>query len=334
MGSMNKALVYLFDINSKDSRYSLIKRCAKAYLQTYDLNEYDFTILKDTKGKPYFKDVPLFFNLSHSLKYWVLAISDQPIGIDVQNKRNNKALAIAQRFFHSQEAKLITEHEDMFFDIWSAKESYVKYHGWGIDDHFKDFSVVDGDHIKKMIDNVYLHHLTSDDDYSLCVATKSSSCELIDMRIKLHTLSQDNQTEALTLIKEYVTELNVDLSFQALTNELDNLLNIYGLPKGYFCLAYINEIAVGCVGIKPITDQIGELKRLYVKPTYRGYHVASQLMTSALDHAKVMAYDRLYLDTLSSLHEAIALYEKIGFERMPAYYDNPLPNVIYYQIKL
>ena len=57
-------------------------------------------------------------------------------------------------------------------------------------------------------------------------------------------------------------------------------------------------------------------------------------MTSALDQAKLMGYDRLYLDTLSSLHEAMSLYEKLGFERMPAYYDNPLPNVLYYQIIL
>lgn len=331
---MNKALVYLFDIDSKDSRYSLIKRCAKAYLQTCDLNEDDFTILKDTKGKPYFKNVPLSFNLSHSNKYWVLAISDKPIGIDIQNKVNNKAIAIANRFFHPQEAKLITEHQELFFEVWSAKESYVKYHGWGIDDHFKDFFVVDGIHVKKMIDDVYLHHLDIDDDYSLYVASNADTCEMVDMRIKLYDLAFDNQNDALTLIKEYITELNVDLSFQAVSSELDSLLTVYGPPKGYFCLAYINKIAVGCVGIKPLTDQIGELKRLYVKPAYRGYHVASQLLNTALDQAKHMTYDRLYLDTLSSLHKAIALYEKIGFERMPAYYDNPLPSVYYYQIKL
>ena len=331
---MNKTLVYLFDIDSKDSRYSLIKRCAKNYLKTNDLTEDDLTILKDDKGKPYFKNVPLFFNLSHSNKYWALAISDQPIGIDIQNKLNNKAIAIAKRFFHPQEANLISEHEELFFEVWSAKESYVKYHGWGIDDHFKDFSVVDDDHVKKKLGNIYLHYLNTDDDYSLCIATNADTYEMIDMRIKLKNLTIANQIDALTLIKEYISELNVDLSFQDLSNELNSLLITYGPPKGYFCLAYINEIAVGCVGIKPLTDQIGELKRLYVRPAYRGYHVASQLINTVLDHAKHIGYDRLYLDTLSSLHEAIALYEKVGFERMPAYYDNPLLNVYYYQIKL
>ena len=139
MVSMNKAIVYLFDIDSKDSRYSIIKRCAHNYLNTYNQNMYDFNILKDAKGKPYFKNVPLAFNISHSQQYWVLAISDQPIGVDIQNKINNKTIAIAKRFFHPQEIALISSHQDMFFDVWSAKESFVKYNGWGIDEQFKTF---------------------------------------------------------------------------------------------------------------------------------------------------------------------------------------------------
>ena len=93
-------------------------------------------------------------------------------------------------------------------------------------------------------------------------------------------------------------------------------------------------LAAGCIGLRPFSNSVGELKRLYVIPAFRGRGFARSLVLSAITAARSIGYGALFLDTLSSMRSAIALYESIGLQRTAPYYPNPLPDVLYFHMSL
>lgn len=106
----------------------------------------DLTIVKDPKGKPFFASYPACLSISHSGPYEVIAISDMPIGIDLQEHRAMDFEKLAKRFFHPEEIDFIrrgkgTDEASRFYTVWCAKEAYVKYTGTGIDGNFGSFSI-------------------------------------------------------------------------------------------------------------------------------------------------------------------------------------------------
>jgi 4'-phosphopantetheinyl transferase len=111
-----------------------------------------FIIGRQTKGKPYFKDMPsLHFSVSHSGDVFVCAFSDLPVGVDIQEYKNRpdeaeRCRKIAQRFFHFDEIDALdADTVSAFYNIWTAKEAYVKYTGDGIDGDFSAFCIFDLD---------------------------------------------------------------------------------------------------------------------------------------------------------------------------------------------
>ena len=88
-------------------------------------------------GKPYFKEYPFHFNLSHSGEFVVCVVSEREVGVDIQEHRNGNVERIANRYFTAEERKTLEECEpagqrQMFFDLWATKEAYGKYTGEGI----------------------------------------------------------------------------------------------------------------------------------------------------------------------------------------------------------
>ena len=137
------------------------------------------------------------------------------------------------------------------------------------------------------------------------------------------------------LFGEYLTELNEDLFFQHFDEEMDNPLLKYAPPKGSLVLALWNNEPAGCVALKPLVENgICEMKRLYVRPQYRMHGIGDALVKQILSDATTSGYHKMVLDTLSRLTSAIRLYERYGFVHTSAYYDNPLPNVVYMEKKL
>lgn len=137
------------------------------------------------------------------------------------------------------------------------------------------------------------------------------------------------------LFKAYLGELNEDLCFQSFDSEIDNPLYKYSAPTGALFIAYYNAIPVGCIALQPLQEpQTCEMKRLYVAPDYRKLGVGDALVQSLLQEAQTLGYTTMKLDTLERLQAAIKLYLKFGFETVTAYYDNPLPSVVYMQKKL
>jgi len=138
-----------------------------------------------------------------------------------------------------------------------------------------------------------------------------------------------------SLFKAYLEELNEDLCFQSFDSEIDNPLYKYSAPTGALYIAYYNAIAVGCIALQPLQEaHTCEMKRLYVALDYRKLGVGDALVKALLQEAQSLGYTTMKLDTLERLQAAIKLYLKFGFETVTAYYDNPLPSVVYMQKKL
>lgn len=107
-------------------------------------------------------------------------------------------------------------------------------------------------------------------------------------------------------------------TFQGWESEIANLPGIYIPPMGRLLLATINEQPAGCVALKQVTDQIGELKRMYVSPSTRGKRIGWHLGKALLDEAHTIGYKRLVLDSHISMTHAHQIYEELGFKRVEA----------------
>ena len=136
------------------------------------------------------------------------------------------------------------------------------------------------------------------------------------------------------LFEKYAASLAIDLSFQHFARELASLPGDYSPPRGALFLARVDGSPAGCIGLRPFSDSVGEFKRLYVLPTFRGCGLARALVSAAIGTARRLGYRALVLDTLSSMRAAIRLYQSFGFERTEAYYPNPLPNALYFRASL
>lgn len=140
--------------------------------------------------------------------------------------------------------------------------------------------------------------------------------------------------EVRKLFLEYAEWIDVDLSFQGFDEELAALPGVYHDPYGALFLCLRGKEAAGCVAVRPLEDGICEMKRLWVRPRFRGQALGLRLATAAIDAAHRLGYGAMRLDTLSWMHEALRLYRSLGFREIPAYYPNPIPGAVYLEKSL
>ena len=140
--------------------------------------------------------------------------------------------------------------------------------------------------------------------------------------------------EVKALFREYETFLGVDLCFQGFEEELADLPGKYTPPSGALLVALVNSQIAGCVAVKPLDDGNCEMKRLFVRPDYRGLGLGRQLAHRIIDISREIGYERMKLDTLDFLEEATHLYRSLGFRQTGSYYDNPLEKVSYWELDL
>ena len=146
--------------------------------------------------------------------------------------------------------------------------------------------------------------------------------------------SSEHLATVRELFMEYANSLEVDLCFQNFNQELAQLPGSYAPPEGRLFLAAEGTTPAGCVALRKIEDRVCEMKRLYVRPAFRGKGAGRLLAQAVIQAARECAYHQMRLDTLSSLKEAITLYESLGFQRIPPYYDNPSPLAVFMELRL
>jgi len=150
----------------------------------------------------------------------------------------------------------------------------------------------------------------------------------------VHAESDDHLSEIRLLFREYQRYLNVDLCFQGFEEELSMLPAPYAPPAGAILLAFVEHKTAGCVALKDLGSGVCEMKRLYVRPAFRGLGIGRKLAEAIIKEAQTRGYTTMRLDTLEILKEAMKLYESLGFKRIAPYYHNPLPGVVYWEREL
>ena len=146
--------------------------------------------------------------------------------------------------------------------------------------------------------------------------------------------SRDEYAAAAGLFSEYAKWLGIDLGFQHFEEELLTLEKMYASPTGGIILCKQQNDFIGCVAIRKITNDIAELKRMYVQPQCQQGGIGKTLLERALIMAKKCDYSTIRLDTLSSMLPAISLYKKYGFYEISPYYHNPDPTAVYLEKQL
>ncbi len=136
------------------------------------------------------------------------------------------------------------------------------------------------------------------------------------------------------LLREYQNWLGVDLCFQSFEDELESLPVKYAAPAGDMVIARAGGEVAGCISWYPVESQIAEIKRLYVRPTFRGRGVGRRLFAHAVDRIRDYGYHAVRLDSLERLAEAKKLYESFDFRPISPYNNNPLPDVYYLELPL
>lgn len=135
------------------------------------------------------------------------------------------------------------------------------------------------------------------------------------------------------LFLDYQASLDIDLCFQGFNEELAGLPGDYTEPMGAIFLALVDGVPAGCCGLRPMvnSDHLNacEMKRLFVRPAFRGFGLGRQLVERIMMQAQIAGYATMLLDTLSEMETARALYQEAGFVEVAPYYHNPNPGAHY-----
>jgi putative acetyltransferase len=146
--------------------------------------------------------------------------------------------------------------------------------------------------------------------------------------------TKESIENAKTLIREYAESLEFDLGFQNFDQEMDDFPGEYAFPKGCLFIAMDENQPVGCVALRDLGDGISEMKRLYVRPNYRGRHIGRLLAKTVIEAAGELGYDRMRLDTIPSMKQANVLYKALGFKEITPYRFNPIENATFFELNL
>ncbi len=148
--------------------------------------------------------------------------------------------------------------------------------------------------------------------------------------------SREELSQVRALLLEYAASLNFSLCFQDFQQELDTLPGKYAPPDGLLLLAVEKpREPAGCVAVRPLGNDECEMKRLYVRPAFRGAGVGRQLVQAALEWALPRHYRAMKLDTVrGTMSAAIGLYRSLGFVECAPYYESPIKGSLFFVRKL
>ena len=152
----------------------------------------------------------------------------------------------------------------------------------------------------------------------------------------MQRIIQADSEELISKIRELMNEYadSMGFRFRDFEKEIAELPGEYAPPEGRLLLAVEDDIAAGCVALRKLTDEVSEMRRLYVRPEFRGKRVGRQLATAAIDQARLIGYRSIRLITLPSMEKAVALYHSLGFKEIQPYRQIPSSSAIFMELRL
>lgn len=152
-------------------------------------------------------------------------------------------------------------------------------------------------------------------------------------------IRQAESASAIALIRElfleYAQSLGFSLCFQSFDQELAGLPGDYVAPEGRLLLATLEHAAAGCVALHKIENGICEMKRLYVRPQFRGKGLGKILAEKVIADARQLGYKKLRLDTVEPrMRTAVSMYRNLGFREIAPYRANPIDGALYMELEL
>jgi len=148
-------------------------------------------------------------------------------------------------------------------------------------------------------------------------------------------LSPAQVEQARELFIEYANSLNFSLCFQNFDDELAMLPGHYAPPGGRLLLGEYGGRLAACVALRALEEKVCEMKRLYLRPEFRGKGLGRRMAEYLIAEAREIGYQKMRLDTVEpAMKDAVAMYRRLGFREIPAYRENPNPGALYMELEL
>jgi len=161
----------------------------------------------------------------------------------------------------------------------------------------------------------------------------SSRCDVSEI---IEATTPEQLEQVRSLFREYQAELPFEYCFRYFDTELSGLPGAYAPPKGKLLLAMVAGQPVGCAGLRPFPlEGAGEMKRLYLRPAFRGAKLGQALAERIVTEARALGYSRLRLDTHPpSMQAAVRMYQEMGFREVVPEVSNRVEGLVYMEMAL
>jgi ribosomal protein S18 acetylase RimI-like enzyme len=147
-------------------------------------------------------------------------------------------------------------------------------------------------------------------------------------------ISEATSLGDVEIVRELFLEYGALPDVSITQHEIAGLPGEYAPPSGALLVALDDKSGAGCVALRKLEQQTCEMKRLYVRPKYRGQGMGKELVLEIIARARELGYSQMRLDTRPSMQSAIALYRSLGFCEIPSYMTNPVPETLFFELDL